>query len=278
MQQNKSFAPFMLIYNLDYECTKLFIAEPNVVKSRVFLSSVFVDDFDGEQKYVPLREQIIETKSSFPIKLWVYEHFWPKNTEFPKPDADTIIDRCFRGIRDCDLFVFLLTGRHGSGVSYVKDLAQATYLELELFAAAMLRKPILVLHLSNHEPQPALRDTLNLFNREYASGQYVVDDENGLFKQFRDACDQLAAGTWTPVYDKVLAKLPDRLSNLRTRTEIEEELSHPRLWFLDGQLRSDQSNANPDKAKQLLDQVASGVRGDAPQTQLMPHGAALFRL
>src|SRR5690606_18073311 len=41
---------------------------------------------------------------------------------------------------------FILSGRHGSGASLLDEGVFARYLELELFAAAALQKPILVLH------------------------------------------------------------------------------------------------------------------------------------
>src|SRR4051812_28963 len=65
-------------------------------------------------------------------------------------------------IKACDLFVFILTGRRGSGAAFVEDRITASYLELELFAAAVLRKPILVLHYAGREPEPALDDTMSL--------------------------------------------------------------------------------------------------------------------
>ena len=67
-----------------------------------------------------------------PVDLWAYELFWPKGSELPEPDADTIIDRCFGGVRKCDLFLFLLTGRHRTGAGYTRDPTLVSYLELEL--------------------------------------------------------------------------------------------------------------------------------------------------
>src|SRR5216683_3846744 len=114
---------------------------PPDTKPHVFLSSTFSEEIDREWKYVPLRRRILDNYEMLPVKLWAYDLFWPKDSEFPEPDADTIIDRCFDGIRKCDLFVFLLTTRLGTGAGYTRDPVLASYLELELFAAAMLQKP-----------------------------------------------------------------------------------------------------------------------------------------
>jgi hypothetical protein len=79
-----------------------------------------------------------EARPALPVELWAYEHIWGKEAEGAPPlAADTIIDRCFEGIKDCDLFVFIVTGRHGTGAGYVEDNVAASYLELELFAAAV---------------------------------------------------------------------------------------------------------------------------------------------
>ena len=247
-------------------------------RPKVFLSSVFKDTFGGDFKYVPLRKRIVGNKYKLPVDLWAYEHLWPENTEAQEPDADTIIDRCFAGIRACELFVFLLTGRHGSGASYFEDPAWASYLELELFAASALRKPILVLHLRGHEPDPVLRDSMILLNRAFAAGEYVIDDENGLYQRFQDICRSLSEGNWKSSQNAVLAHLPEWLSIRRTRDGLEDDLSNPNLKFLDGHFRSDKSVANPDQARRLLEQVASGVRKVAGNECLLPHGASLFRL
>ena len=244
-------------------------------KPRVFLSSVFVDDFGSGRGYVPLRKRIIEESDSLPVHLWAYEHFWPKNSELPEPDADTVVDRCFRGVKECDLFVFLLTGRHGSGVGYDSDPVLASYLELELFAAAMLDKPTLVLHLYNKEPQDELKDAMLLLRS--AHDQYVIDDEDGLYRQFMEACDSLAGGTLLAQSQK-LAGLAEWLSLRRSRQRMDEELSNPLLHFLDGRLFPDKKNINPAKAGRLLDQVASGHRLVGTDMLQMPHGAALCRL
>ena len=247
-------------------------------KPRVFLSSVFEDVFEDKKEYVPLRKRIIENKNSFPVFLWAYEIFWPDGTENPEPDADTVIDRCFEGIRDCDLFIFLLTKRHGEGVRYFEDPVFASYLELELFAAAVLRKPVLVLHLRGHEPEPALRDLIVLLNRTYTANEYVIDGEKGLFNHFQEACERLAKGIWTPSPNSVFLQLPDWLSIQRTNRSFKGDLSDPRLLFLNGRLHSEKRHSDPDKAKLLLDQVTSGIRFKEGQQQLMPNGSALFRL
>jgi hypothetical protein len=245
----------------------------------VFLSSVFKDTFGDAFQPVPLRQRILEEKRSLPVWLWAYEHYWPENVEDPGPDADTIIDRCFAGIKSADLFVFILTKRHGSGVTYFEDPSWASYLELELFAAAILRKPIVVLHLRGHEPEDALRDTLLLLSRAFTTGEYIIDNENGLYRRFRELCDSLAAGTLKFRDRSATAHLPEWLSVQRSRPGLEEDLLDPSIMFLGGQFTSPKPSANPDRAARLLAQVSSGMRPSPVAGQsMLPHGAALFRI
>ena len=186
-------------------------------KPLVFLSSVFQEDFGFGSVTTPLRGRIIEEFKSgnLPVDLWAYKIFWPKESETTKPEADNIVDRCFRGVKECDLFVFLLTGRHGSGVRYDSDQVLASYLELELFAAAMLDKPILVLRLySNKEPQSELKDAMLLLHSRLPPDQYIKNDEDGLYDEFSNACDRLVKGKLLAQFRK-LWHLAESLSRSR---------------------------------------------------------------
>ena len=246
-------------------------------KPLVFLSSVFVDDFGSGRVPVPLRKRIIEKSPSLPVNLWAYELYWPQGSETTEPDPDTVVDRCFRGVKKCDLFVFLLTGRHGSGVDYDSHPVLASYLELELFAAAMLDKPTLVLHIRNKEPENELRDALLLLRRRLPADDYAIDDEDGLYTKFVNTCHSLAGGI-PLVQSQNLSGLAEWLSLKRSRDRMDQELSNPFLRFLDDRLPSEKKNINPEQASCLLDQVASGHRLVGVDMLRMPHGAALCRL
>jgi Domain of unknown function (DUF4062) len=157
-----------------------YMANTETTKRHVFLSSTFREQIDGEKVSVPLRRRILDNCQSLPVDVWAYD-ILPEYRKPDEPDADTIIDRCFLGVRQCDLFVFLLTGRHGSGVSYGIDPVLTSYLELELFAAAILQKPVLVLHQRGRNPEPALHDALDLLHRTFPADRYVVDDDDALY-------------------------------------------------------------------------------------------------
>ena len=141
-------------------------------KPIVFLSSTFKDEFGAGRRSIPLRTRILEEAHTLPAKLWAYEHIWPTTLDPTKPDADTIIDRCFAGIKACDLFVFILSGAYGTGAALIDERAFSSYLELELFAAEVLKKPILVLHYKGRDPNPALLDVMS--TKPAARSQKVI--------------------------------------------------------------------------------------------------------
>lgn len=249
-------------------------SESQSMKPRVFLSSVFKDTFDGEFRRIPVRDRIIANAETLPVELWAYELFWKDGED--NADADTIVDRCFRGIKECDLFVYLQTHRHGSGVEFGGGSAViASYLELELLAAALLQKPTLVLHLIDQEPHPLLQDALRCF-RTKTSGLYYLADENTLYERFLSATRALAGD--------VLAVNPharefvDWLSGCRTQSSFTEDVETPRLHFLDGETALSSRTADLDRVKELLTRVADGTYIVDGMKKTLPHGAAMFRL
>lgn len=242
----------------------------------VFLSSTFKDDFVAGRRSIPLRTRILEQRHTLPVDLWAYEHLWPREADTSPLDADTIIDRCFAGIKACDLFVFILSGAHGTGAKLIEDRSFTSYLELELFAAAILCKPILVLHYKNREPESPLVDAMLLLKRAFRSGDYCIGDEAALCDRWNEACRALARGV-RPVGGERDLSLADGLSHKRTSKGVLADLASPKLRFLDGQLTAHRA-IDIDRAGRLVEQVASGVRSVAGSEQTMPHGSALFRL
>jgi hypothetical protein len=244
----------------------------------VFLSSTFTDDFGFGRVEVPLRKRILEHEEALTVNVWAYEKIWGADLNSTPLDSDTVIDRCFAGIKACDLFVFIVTGRHGSGATLVEGGASASYLELELFAAAILGKPILVLQYRNREPEPLLGDAMRVLEQAFTSGAYLIDDEGGLFDHFQWACRALVTAGGASAGCKADLVLPEGLSLRRTKYRLEADLANPSLLFLNGQLSARGPRGDAGKARLLLDQVTAGTRTTGGEAKVMPHGAALFRL
>ncbi len=243
-------------------------------RASVFLSSNFLVEVDGEKRRFPLRQRICEQAPSLPVDLWAFE-LLPDVSKFQEEDADLIIDKCFAGIKKCELFVFLLSKRHGTGAKYIANRVHSSYLELELFAAAMLRKPILILNQRGVEPDQTLRNTLDLLQRTFPRDKFVTADENVLFERFMYECKRLECAHMAT--EPILFRLADWLSRWRTHASYREELASPVLRFMDGGMQAER-RADPGRASELLAQVASGIRKRGNESVPMPHGAALFRI
>ena len=109
------------------------------------------------------------------------------------PGADEIINECFSSIKRCDLFVFLQARRHGSGVRFrTEDPTTSTYLEMELFAAALLRKPILILHEKGVKSERGLADLLRVLRESFGVRNYVEAGIRELVGRFREEVGALA--------------------------------------------------------------------------------------
>jgi hypothetical protein len=187
--------------------------------------------------------------------------------------ADQIIQRCFADIKKCDLFVYLQTRRHGSRVAFPEaDPTRATYLELELFAAALLRKPMVVLRERDSEPEPELEGLLNVLRSSFGDGMEFVDGAEGLLEAFRSEVVLRAIEARATVRT---AGIPDALSALRSRPSFEEDFANPRLRFLGGHGPATGRPGDHDIASALVAQVASGL---TPDGGIMSHGASVFRL
>jgi hypothetical protein len=263
------------IHQVTGECVPISIqgadeAEPKTPV--VFISSAFRETQEHLGS-LRLRQLIIDEAKAFPVKHWAYEIEFCEN---PASDVDEVIGRCFSGIRACDLFVFLQTGRHGSSVEYIDDPILSSYLELELFAAALWGKQILVLQLVGHEAPAALNDAVVLLSHACDGQAVLTGDERELCAHFRTACRALlGANERAGVYAS--ARLPDGLSRRRTRRKISQDIQDPALLFLGGLTSVPGKRANVGRAQALLEQV--GAR-DTPtdRQKALPHGATIFRL
>lgn len=236
-----------------------------------FLSSVFWELADGVETPLPLRAALTEKSRALGVDLRAHMIGAAAVSE----PADAIIDRCFADIKACDLLVYLQTRRHGSPVRYLEAEATiSTYLEMELFAAAMLRKPILVLHERGTVPEPHLNDLLALLEQSFNARLYAVGHEADLVGAFASAVGQLCVDP-NSLASLAAANIADGLSRLRTCASPIEDLDTPALKFLGRWPAPRAGGGDPDAARQLLDSVSNS---DALVGASMSHGAALFRV
>lgn len=224
-------------------------------KPTIFLSSTFAHDWLGERRVATKQLRKRLTDSAPGVNVWAYEALFDQDERAPGPQ---ILDRCVEGVEASDLFVFLLTGRHGSGMDLgANRAAVVSYLEAELFTAAAARKPIAVLILRGAEPEPELRNVLDILRSAFPAKAFFTGDEEELLSRWRELAISLRRKKLS-IFTK-LSRLVDSLSFARAQGGWREDLANPELRFLDGRLSSGRGEPNLPLVHALLDQVAGGV-------------------
>ncbi len=198
----------------------------DATKPTIFLSSTFTQHLLGERVIAPrdLRRNLADATPE--VNVWAYEQLYERDRTVPGPQ---ILDRCADGIEASDLFVFLLTGRHGSGMGLGSERAAVvSYLEAELFTAAAARKPVAVLMLRDAEPDPELAEVLHILRSAYRAHAFLIGDEKELVAHWRMLAQKLRCRK-IPLFAR-LTRLVDALSFARARGTWRQDLGHlPRL-------------------------------------------------
>ena len=246
---------------------------PNPEGNRaIFLSSNFSEDEHLLDARYPLRQAIINFAPSLSVPLVTWESL---KERFQK-DED-ILTLCRQAIESCSLFVLLLGKRHGSGVRLDRGTSSASYLEMEIFTAAILKKPILVLHEASAEPNPLLRELLKLFRDRFSSVAYRDGNIADLCEGLADAARTLAEAGDLRQAGSLLG-VPDFLAATRLQTDLAREMRDPRLRFLNGSSIPQTPGASFVEIERTLAAIDTGntahSEGHAPITQ----GAVLFRV
>lgn len=126
----------------------------------VFFSSCFTDAGDV---YLNIRDRVRSTFNSGSDKpVWMGEDFQVLSPASVAPPVEKALF-CVRGVRHCDAYVAVIIDKHGSGVELASGKAtQASFLELELFEAAVSRKPSFIYILKGQEPTGKMEALLEL--------------------------------------------------------------------------------------------------------------------
>ena len=130
------------------------------LRRNVFFSSCFTD---AEDVYLSIRERVrSEFNSADDRPVWMGEDFPILALRSPTAPVEKALF-CVKGVNQCDAYVAVVIDKHGSGIELgPKKKTQASFLELELFEAAVSRKPAFVFILKGHEPTGRMAALLNL--------------------------------------------------------------------------------------------------------------------
>lgn len=210
-----------------------------------FLSSIYQIAAGGDEPAL-IRSRIWECGQRLDVPVWVAEHSNPMlGTQLPL----AIVDECLRQVAKADIFLCVLHGRHGSRITALAERARwhASHFEMEIYQAAVLGKPIYIFQTLDFEPEPQLRDLLELLADILPGSRWprLTDD------QIVGEVERLITGRRLPRIRETLlprtrfigSALVDGLAWRREHAAA-KLAGVPSVQFLDG--RSDRSVAPPD--------------------------------
>jgi tetratricopeptide (TPR) repeat protein len=161
----------------------------DVARPTLFVSSTFTEAGVRLQ----IRDDLLETygRDSQTSPIWMAEIFQPiaeGTTLSPFHTAEF----CVEGVRRCRVFVAILTHKVGSAVPLANSsFVGSSFFELELFAAALHRKPSYIFCLDGFEPSVSLARLLDLlapalhgFEREPMSSAAIQGRIAHLLEQY----------------------------------------------------------------------------------------------
>jgi tetratricopeptide (TPR) repeat protein len=170
------------------------------------------------------------------------------------------VEFCLDGVRSAECFVGVITQRHGSAVTLPHaGEVPSSFFELEIFEAALLRKPAFIFLLENFEPDDKLAHLLNILAPCFPHMNLQPVSEDHIVRKI----DKLIRHYQRPVWlrpDLALPKLRslvDILFGLRHRPyEITAE--PPPIRFAGGIFEPNQPPPTLDRIEEML-RLASGA-------------------
>src|SRR6185436_4451385 len=112
-----------------------------------FLSSLY-------REHQELRTRIFNIGERAGRFVFVDEEVWER--DLAREDRLLIADYLIRKVREAKLFLCILGNRHGDPLPFDQRDSSVSFLEIELFQAALLRKPIYLFMLEGFSPDPVL--------------------------------------------------------------------------------------------------------------------------
>ncbi|MEA3043158.1 MAG: hypothetical protein QOH47_996 [Sphingomonadales bacterium] len=136
-------------------------ATPPIVDHwKIFFSSCFTDAGDI---YLSVRRRVRKTfNASDDKQVWMGEDFPILDRGSKAAPVEKALF-CVKGVRHCEAYVAVIIDKHGTGIEIGPGKkTQASFLELELFEAAVSRRPAFIYILKGHEPTGRMAALLNL--------------------------------------------------------------------------------------------------------------------
>jgi hypothetical protein len=143
---------------------------------------------------------------------------------------------CVQAVRDSDVYVAVVRSNHGSGVTIDgAEPTMASFFELELFEAALLRKPTYIFILEGQKPSPRLAGLLQLLKPALPKYDQRPRTEQEIYDRVKEILDWTDPGG-TKKLHRARASGP-KMSNILTSARFASYnpfKAAPSLRFLSG--------------------------------------------
>jgi hypothetical protein len=223
--------------------------------ARVFFSSCF-EDPRHEPLHIRARVKALNAKTS-KKHIWMAEDFAALDQSASSPALEKALF-CVNGVRESDTYVAVITHRHGSGVHFsTTQQAQASYFELELYEAAVLRKPSYVFLLKGFEPEKRLASLLDLLAPALPGFCREPLEEDEILTRVERLLIQQSRSAWVRKLSQAAAGAPviNRFTASRYR-QYDPRSEQPTLRFLDGMMDPYANAPDIGTVKDLLERAA----------------------
>ncbi|MDO9223613.1 MAG: hypothetical protein Q7U20_07865 [Caulobacter sp.] len=236
------------------------------MSAKLFFSSCFDDP---ERQRLHIRDRVMALNPAVDrtdhqaianLPVWLAENHEPLDIGAPTPPLAKAMF-CVDGVRDSDVYVAVARSRHGTGVELApNEQVQASYFELELFEAALLRKPAYVFLLKGAEPAPRLAALLRLLAPALPGICWTPMDEDAVFNRVEDILERQSRSKVARQWGGVVAsgrRMADQLTGRRYRP-YDPLTQAPDIQFLAG--LADPAATRP--TPELLDHILAKARGE----------------
>ena len=102
----------------------------------------FLASTRGTVALAKMRSDIITANTDNPNHIWVAEEIHPHMSESRGVPSLEIVDICLDAIRNSDRLLLVVDGSTGSSLTYAESVLASSYLEMEVFQAAISRIPV----------------------------------------------------------------------------------------------------------------------------------------
>lgn len=222
---------------------------------RAFLSSLYTE-------HKNLRSDIYDLNSSSETEIWVAEKSEPSLIDKePLEIVDTLIER----VRQSDLFICVLGGPHpsrgendhGTPIKVAGRPSNVSYFEIELYQAAMLRKPIHLFIAEGFNPDKRLKALLEIIRFALPNHWPMPMNDKEILAHISDLLSEKPKENRSlfTTGERVFHRLVRYFDDYRS-VPVGSQAAHPEVVFLDGQFEARRTRPDKELIELLLHETS----------------------